>query len=447
MAADREKKIMRAVTVVGGVAAAVLAAGQAGAQATVGTRATGIAEAVSIALQRNPDALASEVDLKVAEATRSEVGGTFYPKLHVDANVQQWNTPFVINFGGTPFTVRDAFTWQVAPTLSQPLTGLWSIYDQYKVQELGVDVAAIKRRVTRREVAFQVVQGYYRLLEAERLVEVAETSVAQLEAQQKQAQSLFDNGVIGKNDLLRAGLALAGARQRVIQVRGNVTLARGQIDTLLGSSPDEPFEPVPVTGEPPALEELSMQSAEERAVAQRLEIAVVDRSIAQADHSVSFAQKKLVPQLNAVANYTHTAGSPFQQENAAFVGLFLAWDVWDWGATTGGIDEANAKVEQARIARRKLRDQVRLEARQAYVNADTAGEALAVARTAVAQAEENYRIVSKKFEAAAATSFDMVDAEALLTQSRGQVETALYDLYIARAALQRATGTALPGER
>ena len=435
------------MTAAGVLLAALLAGGRADAQATIGTRATGIAEAVSIALQRNPDALASEVDVKVAEATRAEVNGTFYPRLHLDANVQQWNSPFAINFGGAAFTVRDAFTWQVGPSLIQPLTGLWTIYDQYKVQDLGVDVAAIRRRVTRREVAFQVVQAYYRLLEAQRLVDVAETSVAQLEAQQKQAQSLFDNGVIGKNDLLRAGLALARARQRAIQTRGNVMLARGQIDALLGSSPDEPFEPVPFTGDPPATDEASLQSAEQRAVAQRLELAVVDRSIAQADHGLSAAKKKLVPQLNAVANYTHTAGSPFQQENAAYVGLFLAWDVWDWGATPGGIDEASAKVEQARVARRKLQDQVRLEARQAFVNADTAREALAVARTAVAQAEENYRIVSKKFEAAAATSFDMVDAEALLTQSRGQVETALYDLLIARAALQRATGTPLPGER
>ena len=68
-------------------------------------------------------------------------------------------------------------------------------------------------------------------------------------------------------------------------------------------------------------------------------------------------------------------------------------------------------------------------------------------RTAVSQAEENFRIVTRKFEAAAATSFDVVDAEALVTQARGQVETALYDLLIARAALSRATGTPLPGER
>lgn len=429
--------------------AATLTATAASAQAehTIGVRPTSLADAISVALRQNPDALTSESQVRGAEADRAVVNGTYFPKVHVDANVTQWNSPFNINFGGLAFEVRDAFTWTAGVTVTQPLTQLWTIYDQYKVQDLGVDVATIKRLVTRREVAFQVAQAYYRLLEAQRLTEVAHTSVTQLEAQQREAQSLFDNGVIGKNDLLRAGLALATARQREIQMRGTVVLGRGQLATIMGEPPGTEIEPEPFTGEPPGNDEPNVAAAETRAVAQRLEVRALDLGIDQADHGVAAAKKKLVPQVSAAGNYTHFEGSQFQQENAAYVGLFASWDVWDWGTTTSGISSANAKLDQARIARKKLDDQVRLEARQAFVNAETAREALGVARTAVSQAEENFRIVTKKFEAAAATSFDVVDAEALLTQARGQVETGLYDLLIARAALSRATGTALPGER
>jgi outer membrane protein TolC len=121
--------------------------------------------------------------------------------------------------------------------------------------------------------------------------------------------------------------------------------------------------------------------------------------------------------------------------------------VWDWGTTISGIHEADAKRQQAELARTKLEDQVRLEARQLSVDAGTAKEALAVARVAVAQAEENYRIVTKRFENSASSSFDLVDAEALLTQARAQVESALYGYLVARAALQRATGALLPRVR
>ncbi len=265
---------------------------------------------------------------------------------------------------------------------------------------------------------------------------MANDSVTQLEAQRKQAQSQFDNGVIGKNDLLRAALALAQAKQRAIQTRGQVVLARGQLGAAMGLSPDEPLEPVPYTSEPPPIAEPGLESAEARAVAQRLELRdLVSRQVEQAEgNKVRFAKKELVPAIDAIGNYTHTAGSEFAQVDSAYVGLTASWDVWDWGTTLSGIHEADAKLHQAILARKKLEDQVRVEARKAFVDADTAHEALDVARSAVSQAEENFRIVTKKFDNNAATSFDMVDAEALLTQTRGQVEQALYDYLIACAA-------------
>jgi outer membrane protein len=414
-----------------------------------------LVDCVAIALRDSPDARSSEAGIRGAQAQRAEVAGAFGPKLHVDANVQRWNSAFTIPFalpngtGGTTvtqFPVRDDFTWTVGVSLIQPITPLFAIYDEYKVQDLGVDVAALRLAATRREVAFFATQSYYRLLEALRLADVAKDSVAQLEAQQKQAQSQFDNGVIGKNDLLRAVLALAGAKQRAISTRGQVILARGQLAVSMGHSPDEALEPEPFAGEPPPIAEAALEPAEAHAVAQRLELRDLERQIGQAESSVGFAKKKLLPVINAVGNYTHTAGSPFSQADAAYVGLAASWDVWDWGTTIGGIHEAKAKLQQAILAKKKAEDQVRIEAREAFVNADSAHEALAVARSAVSQAEENYRIVTKKFENNAATSFDMVDAESLLTQARGQVEQALYDYLIAGAALQKATGAPLPGE-
>jgi outer membrane protein len=409
-------------------------------------RQLSVADAVSVALQHNPDSLSSEAELKGAESARAEVRGGFGPKLHVDANLQQWNSPFSINFGGQNFTVRDAFTWTASVSAVQPLTQLFAIYDQYKLQEFGVDVASLRRAATRRDIAFRVIEAYYRLLESSRLSQVADASVAQLEAQQRQAQSLLDNGVIGKNDLLRASLALASARQRAIQMRGQIDLASGQLATAIGV-PETEFEPAPFVGEPPPTGTPSIHSAEALATTQRLELRELDRRIDQADKSVGVAKTKLIPQVSAGVNYTHFDGSQFQQTNAFYAGLFASWDVWDWGTTPAGIRSAESQLSLARLARRKAEDEVRLEARQAFVNATTEREALTVARAAVLQAEENFRIVTKRFENAAATSFDVVDAEALLTQTRGQVETALYDLLIAQAALEKATGLPLPGER
>jgi len=425
----------------------------AGAQPAPGARTVSMNDCVAIALSENPDAQSGEFVIREAEAQRAEVRGAFGPKVHIDANVQQWNSSFALSpsvlgvgAGAPPLTVRDAFTWTAGVTVTQPLLPLFAIYDKYKVQDLGVDIAAIRRVATRREVAFHTVESYYRLLESLRLAEVANASVTQLEAQQRQSQSQFDNGVIAKNDLLRAALALAQAKQRAIQTRGQVVLARGQLGVAMGLTPDEPLEPVPFTSEPPPLAEPALEPAEARAVAQRLELRDLARQVDQAESSKTFAKRLLLPTINAVGNYSHTAGSAFAQTDAAYLGLTASWDVWDWGTTIGGIHEADAKLHQAILARKKLEDEVRVEAREAFVNAESAQEALGVARSAVSQAEENFRIVTKKFDNNAATSFDVVDAESLLTQARGQVEQALYDYLIAGAALQKATGSPLPGD-
>ena len=225
-------------------------------------------------------------------------------------------------------------------------------------------------------------ESYLRLLEASRLVEVATTSVTQLEAQQRQARSLLANGVIGKNDTLRADLALAGARQRLIQSKGQVVLARGRLSSAMGLASGVEIDAAPIAGEPPPSDEPSVASAEAHAVASRLELREISRRIEQEKLRVGVAKLRRLPQVNLVGNYTHAEGSAFAQKDAAYVGGTLTWDVWDWGTTSAGVREADVKRQQAELAQRKLGDEVRLEARQAFVEAASAREALDVARAA-----------------------------------------------------------------
>lgn len=407
-------------------------------------------DCVQTALGHNVDALTSDFEVKGAQAERSGARGELGPKLRVEGTAQFWNNEFSVTFPiptgtGAPasFPVRDQFTWNVSVSVIQPLTSLWAIYDQYKVRDLGVDVAKVQRDVTRRDVAFRVAESYMRLMEAQRLADVAGVSVTQLESQKRQAQSLYDNGVIGKNDFLRADLALADAKERVLRTEGNVVLARSRLATLMGT-PEVNVMPMFTEGDPPATPESNMASAESHALSKRAELREVDARIEQADKRVGMASSKLIPQANLIGNYAHVAGSAFQQKDAAYVGVAASWDVWDWGTNISGINAAKARREQAILARTKIADQVRLEARQAFVDASTAREALEVAKAALSQAEENYRIVSKRFAANTATSFDNVDAESLLTQTRARVETALYGYHVARLALERATGEVTP---
>jgi outer membrane protein len=313
---------------------------------------------------------------------------------------------------------------------------------------MGVDLAELQRKAARRDIAFQVTEAYYRVLQAMRLVDVAQKSVENIDAQVKRAQSFYRAGTVGRNDVLRAQLGLAGAQQRLIQANGAVVLARGRLALLMGLPPDAAIDPadsiteVTVTPLPPATQ------AEDRAVADRLEIKEIAAQTEQARASERLAKSKMLPQVNAVANFTHSSPTSMfaPKPDIFFIGATASWDIWEWGSTYYGIDESKARLAQALAARRKAEDAIRLETRSAHVNTTTAAEALDVARHAVEQAEENFRIEQKRYESTDNTSFDVLDAENQLTTARGQLQAATYDYLIAESNFARAIGKQSPTE-
>jgi outer membrane protein len=404
-----------------------------------GTARMSLEQCIAAALGRNVDLLTAVDDVKLAEAQRTQTRGMFGPKIHLDASYQRWNESYVFD----NFPIHDTTVWNVTASVTQPITPLFAIYDAYRVKDLGVDIATVRREVTRRETAMRVIESYYRLLQAERLGEVAVASVDQLGAQLRQANSFHTNGIVSQDDVLRAELAVANAQQRLIQVRARVTLERARLGVLIGARADGTIDAQPLAGgQVPPRESTSLEQAEHLAEAQRAELREVEKRIEQAGHDTRLAYLKLAPQVSVVGAYIHNEGSLFSQVNSAYVGGVASWDVWDWGTTTGGISEAKVHAHQALLARSKVDDQIRLEVKQAFVVVGTASEAMEVAKASVAAAEENFRLVKKRYEANAATSFDVVDAEGLLTQARGQMQTALYDFVIARAALRAAEGGA-----
>ena len=198
----------------------------------------GLSEVVAEALRSNPDVRIAAEEERSASGDRLGAAGHFGPLIHMDGNLQEWNSPYIIqfSFGGQsgPFPVRDQLTWTSSLSAIQPLTGLLAIFEQYHVADLGVDVARVRRDGARRDTGYRAIEGYYRLLEAERLADVASQSVDQLTSQLKQANSFHDAGTVSRDQVLRAELALASAKQRLIQQRAQVSLARSRLAVVMG---------------------------------------------------------------------------------------------------------------------------------------------------------------------------------------------------------------------
>jgi outer membrane protein len=438
-------------------------------------------QCIEVALQKNPDVTTASLEVDAAEAQRLSARGGFGPRARLEAGMQRWDRAATANLlGGTiplvnlglqnnsltpidpttdkafgpggqlaalakPIEIRPQFTWSASAMVVQPLAALWTVKEGYALREMGVDVAGLGQKAARRDVAFQVAEAYYRLLQAMRMADVAQKSVDNIDAQVKRAQAFFRQGAVGKNDVLRAELGLAAAKQRLIQAKGNIELARGRLAMLLGLPPETAITPTGAVTDVQVSPLLPATEVENRAISERLEMKQLAVRIDQARGGERLAKSKMIPQVNALASLNlqpKTAFAPYS--HSWFVGANASWDIWEGGGTYYGIAESKARLAQALAARRKAEDMIRLDARSAHVGMVTSTEALQVARAAVEQAEENFRIEQKRYEAANNTSFDVLDAENQLTTARGQHQAALYEYLIAQSNLARATGQATP---
>jgi outer membrane protein len=454
-------------------------------------RRLSLPQAMSLAIQENPELRLESARVAEARARQLSTRGLYGPKLMVDANVLVWDSALTFKFDTSALTgidltkldpsklgltpaealalaghqdlltaapkllapllanfslgnIRDQVTSTITLTLAQPLTPLLQIHSGYKATSYMTDSALLDRDVKQTEVVSKVIELYLSLMQVQRLTEVAQTGVDQVQEHVKRAKQFHTAGLIGKQDVLKAQVELARAKERAIKARYGASLASSALAMQLGLPIEETITTTEKVTDPPPRFTVSLSECLRRAAAVRPELRSLELKRRAAEADVARNKWDLyVPQVSAVANYQHAEGQgTFQPKNAFFFGGMLKWDIWDWGGKYYGMKAAAAKSQQVELGKRLLRDGVALQTKKAYLDVQQSDEALTVARVAIDEAEENFRIEQKRFEANANTSTDVLDAQLALTRAKLTYTSALYAYYIARAALYRAMGEA-----
>jgi len=407
-------------------------------------------DCVRIAAERNQSLERADAKIDEATAARRKMRGRFGPAVIVEAGIQRWDENTEIEFAlpdmgididPIAMEVQEQTTRQLSFTVAQPVTGLWAVYEGHRALSLGEDAAVLERDAQAQDVSKTVADAYFQALTAEKMVEIAELSQRQLEAHVERARQLNAGGLLERNKLLEAEVRLAEVKAGVVQARGGVTLARSNLAFQMGLPASEPVAPALVEAKKTPGPLVPYRKDADRALHQRPELAAARTRVEQAEAGHRAAWAQMLPELNLVASAQYAKGSSFQEEEAYFIGAQLKWTLWEWGSTYYGIDEAEARVRQARSGEAELSEAIRLQVRKARVDLDTATRKVDVMEATVSQAEENLRLNQRRFAQDANTSTDVLDAEALLARARTNLATAQYEAERARVALRHATGS------
>jgi outer membrane protein len=415
-------------------------------------RALTIDDAVELALSTNPQLAAARERARAGDEGITSADRRMLPSIHVSEELQRYNAPFAITFplpGANPppsFTVRDQTTNTFVASADQPVLGLLRANHEREtlVERSAADRAQIAAAES--DVRENVETQFLRIFEAQALEQIASSSVRELSDQVTVAKARLASGVITQADLLRIEVAVANAQQQGLEAHSQAQTSRAQLFAAIGIGPADAAELTLV--EPSQ----RLNSARARAAApslaallpqtqtRRPELTQQAHLVAAADRQVSAQGYALLPDLDIEAAYLRLYGQPFSPPSSEYVGLKAQWAIWEWGASEHQRRAAMALADAARRDREMLERQIEAELSASLAQGDAARGAVDSAEKAVASAQEAYRVTDAALKAGAATTTDLLESQAALTQARLNLTRAQYELVLSEVALRHASG-------
>jgi outer membrane protein len=398
-------------------------------------------EAISLAAGHSPAVAIGAEQVIVAEEHLRSTRTLRLPTLGVSANVLLWNDEiaFQLDPMAPPTVVRGQVTAQIDVTIAQPITAIFLLDRLLDLERASVAVARAELDTARLDAAYQAAETYLSALEVETLREVAAISVAQIEANLVQVRALRGADLMSDVDVLRLEAQRDQIRQQVLEASVGAKTARRGLVVLLGLPASTDLDLAPVDLTPPEL-----RWTEDEAIARarrRPEARAAEARVEQAAVGVDVVKSEYLPNVNAFATYSHTEGQGvFGIPDSAFAGIQLQWNLWDWGRRAADLRQARATQRIAERARDALDDQLSFDVRAKWLTASSRKETLTVAESGLRAAEEAHRLQQVRFGEGAATTTDVIDAEADVARARAQATISRYQYLIAWMALARAVG-------
>ena len=427
----------------------------AGSSPSIGADVLTLEESIKIALERSLSVKSAEQEIKAKEFQERSSKADFFPKLSTSYTYTRLDEDTVndAKYGllTKEFSPLQTDTYEFNVTATQPLFTGWGLTTLRELASLGVDTAKIKKEAVIEDLVLNVKEAYFGILKAEKLEKVAIQAEEQLEAHLRVAQAFYDVGIIAKNELLQTGVQMAQARQDLIRATNLVEITRSVFNKLLRRGLDKKVKIEDILDYHPV--ELTLDQCMEWAELNRPEIKELSLNVMSAEKGVEFSKSSYYPSVNLIGNYQRKAddallgSDPGEDVDSWTIILKGEWAFWEWGKTRHDVAATRAGLAKVKYLLQDIKDNIQLEVKKAHLYLTEAEKSIQVARTAVVQAEENFRMNEERYKQQVATSTDVLDAQTLLTQARTNYFNALSEHNTAWARLERAMGIGHEEER
>ncbi|MCK9424460.1 MAG: TolC family protein [Ignavibacteriaceae bacterium] len=406
-------------------------------------------EAIQLGLKNSKSLHSSLMRVKANSARVSEVTSSRLPSIRFTGVYTRLSKidPFTIMMPTGPFVLSPSIlnSYQLKLSLAQPVFTGFRLKSSSEMAEYQLKASEVEFTKDELETAFAVRNAYWSLFKAQEMKKVVDEIVEQMKAHLKDASNLLVQGMLTNNDVLKLQVQLSDVQLKQLEATNAAQLAQVNLNNTLGV---QLITAVEVKSVPQYLAKTDDELTPllNKAFEKRGELKAADYRAKAGESGVTMAKSRWYPEVSLYGNYYYNRPNQrvFPSKDAFKdtwdAGVMVSMDVWNWLATSHQTDQAEAGLAQSLDAFGILKDGITLEVTQNFLNYNQMKQKIIITKLTVEQAEENQRITSEKFKNGVTLSSDLIDAEVALLSAKTNYTSALVDLELAKAKLDKSIG-------
>jgi len=406
-------------------------------------------DAVNIAMEHNEQILIAREELTISRADANTALTGFFPRIKADGSYTRLDeAPSMTlppEFGGFEMTLGDIEIYNLTLGAQQPLFTGGAIYNGYRAAKAMAKSQEDNLEYEENSLAVDVAEAFYGVVKAEAFKNASVEAKVQMEGHLEALEAMYREGLLSRNDLMKARVQFSNIELMLVQADNAVTLARLGLNMTLGIPLDTVLAIAPDTSNL-GQKAQGFDSGIGVALDVRPDLSSMKYMLDAAKFGKQISWGSFAPSIVVIGNYSFDR--PNQQYELEFeeswnVTLAASWNLISFGERIFKVKKSKAQYRQAKIGYDLAKRGVEMEIRAEHANLDEKRKALEIAQKKLEQSKESYRVAKAEFREGLATNTDVLDANTELASAKTGYVSALADLKIAYLKYNKAIGKEL----
>lgn len=289
---------------------------------------------------------------------------------------------------------------------------------------------------TKEQLAIEVVELFANLYKSQEMVKLFQENLKSAHQRATDFSAMVDNGLMARNDLLKAQLQESNIQLSLDNATKNVNVINYQLVTLLKLKENTQIDI--------DIETIKSDMAKNQLLsttAQRNDLEALTFQEKASEAGIKIAKSGYYPSIALTGGYIALdLKDVISVSNAMNFGVGINYDLASIFKNGKAVKLAKSKAEQTKQQIDILTDKIKEETQEAQENYNLSLKQNKVYALAVEQSDENYRIVKDKYDNSLSTTNDLLEADVQQLQSKINLALSQADIALKYYQLQFASG-------